>query len=173
VTFATHVLLASAAGAFALRSALGAPADGAGDLALVVDALLVVVVVAGTESTAIGMIPIGALDGHAVRRWSPWAWGTLWALGLVAFVAVVVHPDVGLWEDAEARGVVGLFVAFGALTALACWGLPRLRRRTPPAGGPDDGFPVVPPPPPAEPDDDPVVVPEVVLADPVPVGAVA
>ena len=100
-------------------------------LALIGDAALATVFVAGLETAMFGLIPVRFLDGAKVIAWDKRGWALLMGLGAFGFVHVVLDPKAGLvgWrDDTSALTVLALFVGFGGVS-VAFWGYFRLRHR--------------------------------------------
>ena len=99
--------------------------------ALVLDAMLATVFIAGLETAVFGLIPVRFLDGSKVLAWDRRGWALLMGLGLFGLVHVVLNPRsgfVGWRDDTSALTVLALFVGFGGLS-VAFWGYFRLRHR--------------------------------------------
>jgi hypothetical protein len=100
--------------------------------ALVVDAALAAVFVAGVEAMAFQLLPMQFLDGAALRTWSRGGWRLLFGTALLGLGAVIFRLSGAASRsgDQSTPGVVPmlvLFAAFGAVS-LAFWGYFRVRQ---------------------------------------------
>jgi hypothetical protein len=101
--------------------------------ALVADATLAAVFVAGVEAMAFQLLPMTFLDGAALRSWSLGAWRALFAAALVGLGCVMFHvshtgdPEGDHGTPAVVPMVV-LFFAFGGVS-VGFWSWFRLRDR--------------------------------------------
>ena len=77
--------------------------------------------VGGLEAVAFGMLPIRFMPGRAIYTWSRVAWAALFALGLFAFIQVLIGPSSGYLADLAPGAwlaALGVFAAFGAFSIL-------------------------------------------------------
>lgn len=86
----------------------------------VLDLVLVVIVVAGTEFTSFALLPVDGLDGPVIRAWSRKVWFAIWGAGVVFFVHVILAPQFGFWREEDAARVYVLFGIF-AVATIAFW----------------------------------------------------
>jgi hypothetical protein len=130
------VTLAAAIGAWLVLGAIRASGLPAADPATVfVETATVAVVVAGLEAVAFGMLPIRFMPGRTIYVWSRPAWAMLFALGLFAFIQILIGPSSGYLADLSPGAwlaATGVFAAFGAF-ALLFWAWFRFRAAPRPA----------------------------------------
>ena len=95
-----------------------------GQLALVfVSEFLAGVTVQGISSLPIALLPFAVLNGGKVFRWRRWAWAVAYAVGLLAFMLVLLTVPKSWGEiGGDFTRWIVLFVAFGVL-AVAVWGI--------------------------------------------------
>lgn len=87
-----------------------------GPLLITVETALSMVVAAGVELAAVGMLPLTFLVGKSVYDWNKLAWGGIWAVGLLAFGIVILNPQNGYLSDTTRTPfltVVALLAVFG------------------------------------------------------------
>ena len=104
--------------------------------AAVTEAILAALVVAGIEGIVFGLLPLRFLKGAPVFRWRKWLWALLYAIGLFAFILVLINPANGLLTPSKQTNVVtaiGLFLVFGLISVLF-WGYFRFRPARPTPG---------------------------------------
>ena len=109
-----------------------------GIFVLIVDAALAGIFVAGIESLVFGLVPLRFLEGEKLFGWNRLAWVGVYALGMFAFVHVLLHPGVAYQESPSGHAFVValvLFVLFGGVS-VALWAY--FRRRTPAAPEPEE-----------------------------------
>jgi len=99
-------------------------------------------VVGGIGGIVFGLVPLRFLGGETLFRWRRVTWAGLYALGVFAFLWIILDPVNGFVGAPEPGGfltAVALFVGFGLASALF-WAYFRFRRRppsaTPPAAAP-------------------------------------
>ncbi|MBV9935191.1 MAG: hypothetical protein JO367_12875 [Actinobacteria bacterium] len=96
---------------------------------VVADAGLSSVFLLGLDSLVISLLPLRFLEGSKLRSWSKAGWATLFGVTLFAFVHLLLRPDSGYVANTRISPtglVVGLFIAFGALSVVF-WGYFRFR----------------------------------------------
>jgi len=88
-------------------------------------------VVAGIEGIVFGLVPLRFLSGEPIFRWRRVRWGVLYALGVFAFLWIILNPSqgfVGTPSETSFFTAVALFVGFGVVSVLF-WGYFRFRRQ--------------------------------------------
>ena len=86
-------------------------------------------VVAGIEGIVFGLVPLRFLSGEPLFRWRRSRWGILYALGVFAFLWIILNPAqgfVGTAEETSFFSAVALFVGFG-LASVVFWAYFRFR----------------------------------------------
>ncbi|MGH2408169.1 MAG: hypothetical protein ACRDF7_08850, partial [Candidatus Limnocylindrales bacterium] len=104
--------------------------------AAIAEAVLAALVVAGIEGIVFGLLPLRFLKGAPIFLWHRWLWALLYAVGLFAFVAVLINPINGFLTPSKQTNVataMGLFVAFGLVSVLF-WAYFRFRPARPKPG---------------------------------------
>jgi len=104
-----------------------------GNLLLVfVTEFLAGVTVKGVSSLPLALLPLGTLDGAKLMRWRKWVWGVAYAIGLAAFMLVLLTIPKA-WGEVSGDFVRWL-VIFGvyAVVAVGVWAVNSrlLARRT-------------------------------------------
>lgn len=72
-------------------------------------------------ATVFGLVPLRFLPGEPIFRWSRLSWSLPYALGLFAFVWIILNPKNGFAHATDQAGFVTaavLFVAFGLVSVL-------------------------------------------------------
>jgi hypothetical protein len=70
----------------------------------------------------LALLPLLALDGAALFAWKKWAWAAAYAVGVAAFLLVMVTvPDSWSTVDGDYVRWVVVFAGFGVL-AVGVWG---------------------------------------------------
>lgn len=90
----------------------------------------------GISSLPLALLPLAVLDGGKLFAWKKWAWGVAYAIGLAAFMYVLLNVpgSFGEVQGDFVRWIV-IFVTFGIL-AIAVWAVDaRLARRAVPVEG--------------------------------------
>ena len=137
--FTTASTLVSAIVVWVVRTpvAHAAAKPGASLLVIILEAVMVAIIVAGIERTALGMLPIRFLPGESVRRWNRRAWAALGFAGMLALVSILINP-YGNVIRREAVGpviaLVGVMVGLSAFCVGFWWYFRRrdaLRESTP------------------------------------------
>jgi alpha-tubulin suppressor-like RCC1 family protein len=88
---------------------------------IVVQTALSMVVVAGVQVVAFGMLPLSFLAGESVKQWSLPVWAALLAFGWVAFGIVILNPQNGYLSDTTRTPlftIVALLVLFSVGSVL-------------------------------------------------------
>src|SRR5437016_13156243 len=83
--------------------AAAAARDGAGFWVVATDACLAAIFVAGLTTLVFSLIPLPFLEGTKVTKWSRAAWVGLFALGLFAFVHILLQPSSGYVGHTQAN----------------------------------------------------------------------
>jgi hypothetical protein len=104
---------------------------GVGDTApgQILESVLAAITVAGIEGIVFGLVPLRFLPGEPIFRWSRLSWSLPYALGLFAFVWIILNPKNGFAHATDQAGFVTaavLFVAFG-LVSILFWAYFRFR----------------------------------------------
>jgi hypothetical protein len=89
----------------------------------------VTVVVAGVENAVFGLLPLRFMPGSSVFNWNRRVWLVLLALGVIAFVHVLLNPTAGYLADSTRTSfftLVALLVGFG-LASVLFWAYFRFR----------------------------------------------
>ena len=97
--------------------------------AALAETVLAVVMVAGLEGVAFGLLPLRFLPGEPVYAWNRIVWGALIGIGLFAFFHILINPSTGYLADTSRTPllvVLGLLVGFG-LASIAFWAYFRFR----------------------------------------------
>ncbi|CAN5346935.1 hypothetical protein BH09ACT4_BH09ACT4_06940 [soil metagenome] len=86
-------------------------------------------VIEGISTLPLALLPLGTLDGVALRKWKTWVWAVAYAVGLAAFMLVLITiPDsFGEIGGDFARWLI-LFGIFGVV-AVGIWVLDTALRR--------------------------------------------
>ncbi len=94
-----------------------------GPVLIAVQTTLSMIVVAGIELAAFGMLPLTFLVGKTVYDWNKFVWGGLWALGVLAFGIVILNPQNGYLSDTTRTSVytVIALLAIFAIGSVAFW----------------------------------------------------
>ena len=118
-------LLALSFGCWFLLEAVRGGAITDGPLSILIQTALVTFIVAGIEAVVIGLLPLHFLPGYALFHWSRLAWLPVFALGVLAYLVILVNPVNG-YVFTSANGpmilAIGFFVIFGAISVLT-WAL--------------------------------------------------
>jgi hypothetical protein len=106
---------------------------------LVLEATLGVTFLLGIESVSFGMLPLPFLPGRDVAAWNRWAWAGLFALGLTAFVWVLLQPGDGFATQVHHIDLIPVAATFagfavGTLAFMACFKF----RKAPVASGEEE-----------------------------------
>jgi hypothetical protein len=99
--------------------------------AAIAESVLAALVVAGIEGVVFGLVPLRFMHGEPIFRWRRWRWAVLYAIGVFAFISVLINPSGGFLVPSKQSSVVtavGLFVAFGLVSVLF-WAFFRFRHR--------------------------------------------
>ncbi len=90
----------------------------------------------GVSTMPLALLPLAALDGAALFAWKKWVWALGYAVGLAAFLLVMVTvPDSWAGVDGDFLRWVLVFGAFGAV-AVGSWALHLLLERRKASRGP-------------------------------------
>jgi alpha-tubulin suppressor-like RCC1 family protein len=91
---------------------------------------LVMVMVAGIELTAFGMLPLRFLPGEKVFRWNRRYWAGLSLIGMFGFVHVLMNPKNGYLADSTRTPIMTMVVLllFFGLGSVVFWAYFRFRR---------------------------------------------
>jgi hypothetical protein len=79
-----------------------------GPLLVIAQTMLAMVVAAGVELAAFGMLPLSFLAGERVKRWSTPVWAGLLGLGWIAFGFVILNPRNGYLSDTTRTPLDGM-----------------------------------------------------------------
>jgi peptidoglycan/LPS O-acetylase OafA/YrhL len=87
------------------------------------------ITVEGISALPLALLPLFALDGAALFAWKKWVWAIGYAVGLAAFMLVLLTIP-SAWGEVQGDFLrwVLLFVAF-AVFAVAVWGVNALLER--------------------------------------------
>jgi hypothetical protein len=98
-----------------------APVAGTNPLLVFVTEFFSAVTIEAVSSLPLALLPLAVLDGAALLKWKKWVWGIAYAVGLAAFmlVLIAVPGSFGQIPGDFVRWIV-LFVAFGVV-AVAIW----------------------------------------------------
>jgi len=79
------------------------------------------VTIKGVSTLPLSLLPLGNLDGAKVARWHRWAWGVAYAVGLAAFMIVLLTIPKS-WGDIPGDFVrwLAIFLAY-AVVAVVVW----------------------------------------------------
>jgi hypothetical protein len=94
-----------------------------------VNAVLVSLFVVGIEGVVFGLLPLAFLPGETLWHWSRWRWAVLWAVGVVLFAHVIVHPVTDYRPDPRPASLITVVITvsvYGAI-ALGTWAFFRWR----------------------------------------------
>jgi hypothetical protein len=83
--------------------------------------VMVAVTVAGVEGIVFGLVPVRFLPGEPIFRWSRVRWAVPYAIGLFAFIWIILNPANGFATALDQAGFVTalwLFIGFGAASIL-------------------------------------------------------
>jgi hypothetical protein len=97
--------------------------------AVAAEAGLAALFILSLETVVFAFIPVRFLEGYKVAAWSRAVWAALFALGLFAFVQVLLRPGMGYVANTKSTSellVVALFVGLG-LVSVAFWAYLRFR----------------------------------------------
>jgi len=114
-------MLGIAAVCWLMLGAMRGPGVGetvAGQIAV---SVMVAVTVAGVEGVVFGLVPLRFLPGEPIFRWSKVRWGVPYAIGLFAFVWIILNPANGFATALDQAGFVTalwLFIGFGLVSVL-------------------------------------------------------
>ncbi|BDZ46582.1 hypothetical protein [Naasia aerilata] len=98
-----------------------APLAGAGPVGRATTELLSALTIEGISTLPLALLPLLALDGAALFAWKRWAWGLSYAVGLAAFLLVMVTvPDSWGTVDGDYVRWVAVFAAFAGV-AVGVW----------------------------------------------------
>jgi hypothetical protein len=108
---------------------------GVGDTApgQILESVLAAITVAGIEGIAFGLVPLRFLPGEPIFRWSRMSWSLPYAIGLFAFVWIILNPKNGFAKATDQAGFVtaaALFIGFGLVSVLF-WAYFRFRPTAP------------------------------------------
>ncbi len=117
-----------------LGYSLLAPISDGGNVALVfLVEFLSGVTIKGIATLPLSLLPLGTLDGAKLVKWKKWVWGVAYAVGLAAFMLVLLTIPKS-WGEVPGD-FIRWVVIFGiyAVLALAIWALNawRLKKRKP------------------------------------------
>ncbi|MHB8960683.1 MAG: FGLLP motif-containing membrane protein, partial [Candidatus Limnocylindrales bacterium] len=104
-------------------SPLASAAPDPGPLLIVGQTVLSMVVVAGVQVAAFGMLPLSFLAGESVKRWSTPVWAALLVFGWIAFGIVILNPTNGYLSDTTRTPlftIVALLILF-SVGSVAFW----------------------------------------------------
>ncbi|HEY5628271.1 MAG TPA: FGLLP motif-containing membrane protein [Candidatus Limnocylindrales bacterium] len=104
-------------------SPLAAAAPDPGPLLIVGQTVLSMVVVAGVQVAAFGMLPLSFMAGEAVKEWNAPVWAALLVFGWIAFGIVILNPANGYLSDTTRTPlftIVALLVLF-SVGSVAFW----------------------------------------------------
>ena len=97
--------------------------------AVTAEAALAALFVMALETLVFAFIPLRFLEGSKVTAWSRAVWAAIFAIGLFAFIHVLLRPGTGYVSDTHSTPevvVVALFLGFG-LFSVAFWAYFRFR----------------------------------------------
>lgn len=100
-----------------------ASAPDPGPLLIVSQTVLSMVVVAGVQVAAFGMLPLSFMAGEAVKEWNAPVWAALLVFGWIAFGIVILNPTNGYLSDTTRTPlftIVALLVLF-SVGSVAFW----------------------------------------------------
>jgi hypothetical protein len=111
-----------------------APTSDSGNVALVfLVEFLSGMTIKGVATLPLSLLPIGTLDGAKLIRWKRWAWGAAYAVGIAAFMLVLITIPKS-WGEIPGDFVrwVVIFAVYAVL-AVGIWGFNvwRLKKRKP------------------------------------------
>ena len=112
-----------------MLSAVRGPGVGDTPPGQILESILVAITIAGIEGIVFGLIPLRFLPGEPIFRWSRLSWSLPYALGLFAFVWIILNPKNGFAHATDQAGFVtaaSLFIGFG-LVSILFWAYFRLR----------------------------------------------
>jgi hypothetical protein len=104
---------------------LGAARSAGGDpwISTIVQTALVMFVVAGIETLAVGLIPLRFMPGHPVYETRRKAWFAMFALAVLAYLLILVDPSSGYLSDNSRTPMimgVAFLVGFG-IVSIGTW----------------------------------------------------
>lgn len=102
-----------------------------GPLLVIVQTVLTMIVAAGIETAAFGLLPMAFLSGPSVRLWNKPVWAALLVFGWFALGIIILNPQNGYLSDSTRTPlftIVGL-LAFFSLGSVAFWAYFRRYRR--------------------------------------------
>jgi hypothetical protein len=114
-TLSTILVAVIAWFALGFVSPLAAAAPDPSPVLIIAQTVLSMVVAAGVELAAFGMLPMSFLAGESVRKWSRPAWLGLIGFGWIAFLIVILNPQNGYLSDSTRTPlftIVALLVVF-------------------------------------------------------------
>lgn len=115
--------------AFAAWLGLGNLPEGDGFGLVVLRTSLAALMVAGLEGVVFGLLPMRFLPGEPLYAWNRVLWGTLLAVGALAFFHILINPASGYLSDSSRTPlltVAALLVGF-SLVSVAFWAWFRFR----------------------------------------------
>jgi hypothetical protein len=81
------------------------------------------VTIEGISSLPLALLPLAALDGAALLKWKKWVWGIAYAVGLAAFMLVLLNVPGSFGEvKGDFARWIAIFLAF-AVVAIAVWAI--------------------------------------------------
>lgn len=108
---------------FALGLVAPAAAASSDPLLIAVQTVLSMVVAAGVQVAAFGMLPLSFLAGDGVRKWNKAIWAGIWFFGIFAFFIVILNPQNGYLSDTTRTPfltIIALLVFFAG-SSLMFW----------------------------------------------------
>jgi hypothetical protein len=104
-------------------SPLAAATPDPGPVLVIAQTVLSMVVVAGVELAAFGMLPVSFLAGESVRAWNKPVWAVLVGLGWIGFLIVILNPRNGYLADTTHTPLVTIvfLLACFSLGSVAFW----------------------------------------------------
>jgi hypothetical protein len=105
-------------------SPLAAAAADPGPVLVFAQTVLSMVVVAGVELAAFGMLPVSFLPGESVRAWNKPVWAVLVGLGWTGFLIVILNPQNGYLADTTHTPLVTIVILLAgfSLGSVGFWG---------------------------------------------------